>query len=157
MARSRRMAAFLVFALIFGAAGVVAGPARATSGGSHSGHGGGHDSHGGSSCGVYPIALKASVAAAAHPGGVIEDILNGARSGHEGWLTWTGDVSEPALAKSLTPPGDDQRYVNPDNSKDHVLSVGDWVLGKPGAVSSSGVRYALDKLIGRRIVVPLHG
>src|SRR4026209_1906829 len=98
MRRSRRwLTAFVGFVLALSS--VVAFPdnARATGGG------GGHDPQG-FSCGVYPIALKAAVAAAARPGSVIDDILNGAKSGHEGWLTWTGDVSEPALARSLTPP-----------------------------------------------------
>ena len=125
MGRSERRLAFLAFVLTLGAIGVVAAPAGATGGGSHGG------SSGGFSCGVYPVALKAAVVAAARPGDVIEDIANGARSGHEGWLTWTGDSSEPALAKSLTPPGDDQRYVDPDDPKDHLLSVGDWVLESP--------------------------
>ena len=106
-------------------------------------------------CGLYPIGVKASALRNARPGGLIADLTTGTPSGHEGWLTWAGGVSEGTLATSLTPPGDSDRYVNPDDRSDHVLSPDDWVSARPGAVSSRGVRDALDDLIGDRIVVPV--
>ena len=108
-----------------------------------------------SSCDLYPIAASSSLLRGARVGKVIKDLTVGTPSGHEGWLTWTGDVSEPTLAKSLTGPGDSERYVNPDDATDRVLSLGDWVKARPGAVSSSSVRSALDELKGETIVVPV--
>ena len=93
--------------------------------------------------------LKASVGAEA------TDILNSDRRGNRGWLTWAGDVSAPVLAASLTLPGDSGTYRNPDNPVDKILSVGDWVWGRPGVVNSRAVRRALDALIGGQIVVPV--
>ena len=148
MGRShRRLAAVLGFVLTVGA---IPSSAHASDDGHHD-----YGSHDDTSCHVFPIAAASSVLAAASPGAVIDDITHGAPSGHEGWLTWNGDMSEPALAESLTPPGNDNHYVNPDDPSDHVLSIGDWVRGRPGAVSSWNVRGALDELIGRHIIVPV--
>ena len=63
---------------------------------------------------------------------MIPDILNGTKPGNFGWLTWNGDQSATSLAKSLTPPGDAYRYVNPFKPSDHEVSVGDDVLGRTG-------------------------
>ena len=133
MGRARQwLATLLTFGLAAGAMVVLPTTANANGGG-----GGAGDP--GSSCDVYPIAVKSSVVGERHQGKVIEDLTSGAPSGHEGWLTWTGDVGEPALAKSLTPPGDSERYVNPDDATDRVLSVGDWVTGPAGRGVEPGV------------------
>lgn len=83
------------------------------------------------------------------------DIYNGDGPGNFGWLSWTGGPSVPTLVQSLTPPGDSNTYVNPDNPDDHALSVGDWVHGKPGVSNSRLVRDALDNLKGVVITVPV--
>lgn len=107
------------------------------------------------SCNLYPIALnKASVDGKAE-GSQINDIWNGSGSGNFGWLTWAGSKSEPTLATSLTPEGDSNTYVNPQNSQDRTISVGDYILGTPGVTNSNGVRTALDKLKTQDIVVPV--
>ena len=66
-------------------------------------------------CEFYPIALSADTVADVAPGTVLDDILNGAHPGNFGWLTWTGDPRVPTLVNSLTPPGDSDTYVNPDD------------------------------------------
>ncbi len=106
-------------------------------------------------CELYPIALHASTVANAQPGTTLLDIFNGSQSGNFGWLTWTGANSVPSLIDSLTPPGNSGTYTNPDNASDHVVSVGDWVQGRPGVANASGVRNALDTLKTRDIVVPV--
>jgi hypothetical protein len=56
---------------------------------------------------------------------------------------------------SLTPPGDSNTYLNPNNSNDHSVSLGDWVSGRPGVANSRGVRDTLDVLKTLTIVVPV--
>ena len=112
-----RWTAALTATLVLAFTVTVVGPAPASAGGDH-GEGGGH----GSSCAVYPIAVKSSVLASARTGKVIDDLTGVTPSGHEGWLTWTGENGAPVLAKSLTPPGDDENYRNPDDPSDrHAL------------------------------------
>jgi Bacterial Ig domain len=125
-------------------------PMSATAGGNQGGGGSGS-----SSCDLYPLGADAALLTPSRVGKVVDDLMAGTPSGHEGWLTWTGDVSDPALAKSLTPPGDAKRYVNPDDPADHVLSVGDPVASRPGSTTSAPVHIALDKLLRKRIVVPV--
>ena len=84
------------------------------------------------SCELYPIALSLETLDGVAPGTELEDISNGVRPGNFGWLIWSVRPSIHALAKSLTPPGDSDSYVNPDNHSDHVVSLGDFVRGKPG-------------------------
>jgi hypothetical protein len=88
-------------------------------------------------------------------GSVISDIYNGVQPGNFGWLTWAGSPNEPTLVDSLTPPGDSGTYSNPFNRDDHVVSVGDWVQGKPGISNSGQVRKALETLKQIDIVVPV--
>ncbi len=142
---TRRWSWLVAGAVTVGAIGVLPAAANAT---------GAAVENGPASCDVYPIGVRSSVLASARAGDPIADLTLGAPTGHEGWLTWAGAVDEPTLGRSLTPPGDSERYVNPDDPTDHVVSVGDWVTGRPGSVSSGGVRKALDKLIGKPIVVP---
>ena len=106
-------------------------------------------------CQLYPIALSAKSLVGVQTGGVIQDILNGTKPGNFGWLTWNGDLDVSTLAKSLTPPGDSFRYVNPFDSHDHEVSVGDKVLGRPGTVNASSVRAALEKLKKVDAIVPV--
>jgi PKD repeat protein len=108
-----------------------------------------------SSCDLYPIGLHVDVLTGAAPGDVLEDILNGPQPGNFGWLSWTGDPSVPVLINSLTPPGDSHTYVNPDDPDDNVVSVGDWVYGRPGVTNARNVRVALDGLKSVDIVVPV--
>ena len=106
-------------------------------------------------CELYPIALSAQTLANVQPGAAITDIFNGAQPGNFGWLSWAGSPSEPTLVNSLTVPGDSSTYVNPDDPNDHVVSVGDWVTGKPGVSNSRAVRDALDQLEDYEITVPV--
>ena len=106
-------------------------------------------------CGLYPIALSSQTLTGVQPGTVVNNIMNGKQPGNFGWLTWAGSPSVPTLAASLTPPGNSDTYVNPDNPNDRVLSVGDWVQGKPGVSNSKNVRDALDALKAVDIVVPV--
>ncbi|MGC9400797.1 MAG: vWA domain-containing protein [Anaerolineae bacterium] len=109
-------------------------------------------------CGeLYPIALHIDTIAGAQMGDELVDIYNGTGPGNFGWLSWTGDPSVPTLVQSLTPPGDSDTYVNPDDSDDHTLSTGDWVHGKPGVSNSKSVREALDTLKDYVITVPVWG
>jgi YD repeat-containing protein len=119
------------------------------------GQGGGQSGGRNPSCSLYPIAVRASALAGRRNGDEIDDLTTTGPPGHVGWLMWRRDLSEGALADSLTPPGDSHRYQNPDDVTDHLVSVGDWVSGRPGAVSSRGVRDALDQLTGDQIVLPV--
>jgi len=104
---------------------------------------------------LYPIALHVEMLTEAQVGDELMDVYNGAGSGDFGWLSWTGDPSALTLARSLTQPGDSDTYVNPADSDDHMLSVGDWVYGKPGVSNARSVRDALDMLKSIVITVPV--
>jgi hypothetical protein len=106
-------------------------------------------------CNLYPIALNQETLVGAEPGDILDDIMNGGQPGNFGWLTWNGNNSVPALVASLTPPGNSHIYENPNDPDDHIVSIDDWVEGKPGVSNASGVRNALDNLIGMEIVVPI--
>ena len=106
-------------------------------------------------CQLYPIALSATSLSGVTAGNAINDIYNGTQPGNFGWLTWAGSPNVPTLVKSLTPPGDSSTYVNPDDSSDKEVSVGDWVQGKPGVSNSSNVRSVLDELKSTDITVPV--
>ena len=107
-------------------------------------------------CALYPIALSTQSLVGVNIGDVLPDILNGALRGNFGWLSWTGDLAdEPTLVTSLTPPGNSNTYINPNDPADHLISVGDWVRGKPGVTDSSSVRAALDTLKTIDIDVPV--
>lgn len=109
----------------------------------------------GEACRLYPIALARGTLLDARVGDVLHDILNGTRPGNFGWLTWSGSPSVPTLASSLTPPGDCEDYVNPDDPSDAAISPGDWIQGCPGVKNGKKVRDALDALIGQEILVPI--
>jgi RHS repeat-associated protein/uncharacterized repeat protein (TIGR01451 family) len=107
------------------------------------------------SCDLYPIALSSQSLSGIAVGATIADIANGTQPGSFGWLSWRGSPSEPTLVASLTPPGDSNTYTNPDAAGDHVVSIGDWVLAKPGVSDSKKVRNALDRLKTLDITVPV--
>jgi hypothetical protein len=104
---------------------------------------------------LYPIALDERSLTGLSIGDTIVDIYNGVQPGNFGWLTWAGSPSEPTLAKSLTPPGNSHTYTNPLNRNDHLVSIGDWVEGKPGVSNSDKVRSALEALKQVDITVPV--
>src|SRR5262245_11707666 len=106
-------------------------------------------------CALYPIALSSQSLSNVSVGATVADILNGTQPGNFGWLTWAGSPSESTLVKSLTPPGNSATYVNPDNSADHQINVGDWLKGKPGVSNGKPVRDALNALAALEIVVPV--
>src|SRR6185295_18318737 len=106
-------------------------------------------------CDLYPIALSKKSVEGVAVGAVLPDIYNGVQPGNFGWLTWAGSPSEPTLATSLKPPGNSQTYINPLNRNDHVVSIGDWVQGKPGISNSDRVRKDLENLKRIDIVVPV--
>jgi fibro-slime domain-containing protein/RHS repeat-associated protein len=106
-------------------------------------------------CQLYPIALSAESLAGAGPGQLLPDIYNGQQPGNFGWLSWDGAPGEPALVASLTPPGNSSTYINPNDPADQLLSVGDWVSGRPGISNSNQVRQTLDTLLTLDIDVPV--
>jgi RHS repeat-associated protein len=106
-------------------------------------------------CNLYPIALNSRSLKGVATGGLIGDIYNGTKSGNFGWLSWAGNSSAPALASSLTPPGNSNTYINPHNPSDREVSAGDWVRGNPGISNSKNVRDALDALKAKDIIVPV--
>jgi hypothetical protein len=109
----------------------------------------------GAGCALYPIALHTDALVGLEPGDEL-NVWNGKGSGNFGWLTWTGDNSIPALAASLTPPGNSDTYINPWDPGDHTVSIGDWVNGRPGVGNSQQVRDALDALIQEEgIILPV--
>src|SRR5688500_3448930 len=69
-------------------------------------------------CALYPIALHTATLAGQPAGALLPDMLNGARAGQFGWLSWNGRPDAPTLAASLTPPGNSTTYVNPDDATD---------------------------------------
>jgi hypothetical protein len=105
-------------------------------------------------CPDFPIALPYQLLGSVPTNTVIMNIVNGAQLSNFGWLTWDGNTSDATLIASLTPPGNSTNYVNPDNSTDHNLVAGDWVLSRP-SVSKKNVRTALDNLVGEDIIVPV--
>ena len=106
-------------------------------------------------CNLYPIALHQSSLVGLAPGDQIPDIFAGSQPGNFGWLTWAGSPSAPTLATSLTPRETARTYINPNDSSDHLVSVGDQVQGIPGVRNSRAVRDALDVLKTIAITVPV--
>ncbi|MGD0744617.1 MAG: hypothetical protein ABSA45_05635 [Verrucomicrobiota bacterium] len=106
-------------------------------------------------CDLYPIALSAQTVANVAPGAVINDILNGTQPGNFGWLTWTGNPSEPTLVQSLTSGGDSYTYVNPFAPGNNQITAGVWIQGKPGVSNGKAVHDALSALEGQVITVPI--
>lgn len=107
-------------------------------------------------CPIHPLGVPRLLLQDAEPGSSYMSIPVGDADAIA-WLTWTGDPSAQALAASLVPPGDSDRYRNPDDPTDQRLDPGDWAKRVPGRVHSATVRNALDALVGHDIVVPVLG
>lgn len=105
-------------------------------------------------CEIFPITIPQQILATVQPGTSLGQIDRGTGSGNFSWLTWTGSTSATTLAMSLTPPGDSYAYVNPDNTNDRLLQIGDWAQGATGSMNSSYVRERMDILKTRDIVIP---
>lgn len=105
---------------------------------------------------LYPIAVSKYSLTNAAVGDVIPNLLNGTLPGNFGWLTWAGSSSASATTAGLVPPGTSGTYVNPNNSTDRVLSVGDWVRGNSGLSNSKDIRNALDNLKQIDITLPVY-
>jgi hypothetical protein len=106
-------------------------------------------------CNLYPIAIHNSSLSGVAVGQEVRDLRNGAKAGNFGWLAWTSKRSTSALVRSLTQPGDSNTYVNPNDPKDHSVSVGDNVRGRGDVDNSHSVREALLDLRSRTITVPV--
>ncbi|MBW7886379.1 MAG: tandem-95 repeat protein, partial [Caldilineaceae bacterium] len=106
-------------------------------------------------CSLYPIALYKGTLEGVNPGSYVDNILNGTQPGNFGWLTWSGNGNVPTLVNNLTPPGNSDTYVNPNQPGDHLVSINDWIRGVPGVKNAREVRNALDRLLGIEIVVPV--
>ncbi|MCA9969523.1 MAG: pilus assembly protein [Anaerolineales bacterium] len=110
--------------------------------------------------------------------GDVFKIFQGIGSGSFGWLVWNAGISANAntLERSLTWPGDSldyadhgdggqpaaaqynwvvRGYVNPNDSSDTSLHVGDLIATSTGVISASGVRNQLNSHVstGRQLRV----
>src|SRR5215813_7406350 len=83
-------------------------------------------------CPLYPLTFPGQLFTNVPTNTVVIDVFNGVLSEDFSWVTWTGDLSQPTLVASLVPPGNSTNYVNPDDSTDHEVNVGDWIVGRPG-------------------------
>lgn len=98
--------------------------------------------------------------------GYVYRVWNGFGSGNFGWLVWNDGInaSQTTLEASLGWPGDSKDYtdhgdggqalgefnhvvrgyINPDDTSDLSLNIGDWVPASTGTVNSNGVRTTLN-------------
>ena len=103
--------------------------------------------------------------------GYLYKIQNGAGAGTFGWLRWNTGISASSgnLGNSLTWPGDAidyedhgdggqaidpfthvvRGYINPYDSTDYQINIGDWVTVNTGSVNSNGVRTLINEHIDR--------
>jgi hypothetical protein len=106
--------------------------------------------------------------------GYIYKVQNGSGSGAFGWLVWNNRINASAntLANSLTYPGDSRDYsdvgncsantcptplythmvlgyVNPLDTSDLGMNIGDWVTVNTGSVNSDGVRTVVNDHIAK--------
>jgi len=88
---------------------------------------------------------------------ILRQSTYGLADGNFGWLTWDGSTTDEALAVSLTLPGNNYIYANPNDPTDHTVSAGDWVLGRSEVSSSQVVSNALASLAASnyKVVVPV--
>jgi hypothetical protein len=106
-------------------------------------------------CEVYPITVPHSLVGGAANGTSFDLIQFGNAAGNHSWVTWNGDTSGAAAAISVTPPGNDSSYINPNDATDSVLGISDWVTGLSYFPTSGGTTNALDLQIGKDIIIPL--
>lgn len=105
--------------------------------------------------------------------GYVYRVQNGFGAGNFGWLLWNQGRpgSANSLADSLTWPGDStdytdhgdnqiypaaaayphvvRGYVEPGDSTDTAMHIGDWVAANTGSVNANGVRNALESTVDR--------
>jgi hypothetical protein len=107
-------------------------------------------------CPLVPLTVAADALRDMHNVGILTTTVTSSLTDTVGWLTWTGDPSDEALVRSLTPPGNGSSYRNPDNPDDHTLTAGKWVRGRIPATAGAG-RAALAELAAQhfKVVVPL--
>jgi len=106
-------------------------------------------------CPIYPIALPKARVDGLSPGALINQLERGTGPGNFSWLTWTGANDAPTMAGSLTPPGDSDTYVDPDDASDRLLNIADWAQGSPGSMNSNAIRDAMDVLKTIDIILPV--
>ncbi|TDR22310.1 Ig-like domain-containing protein [Marinicella litoralis] len=106
-------------------------------------------------CELYPYVLEDIQVQNLQVGDQVNNYSTSVGNGNYSLLTWEGCNDTNTLAQSFVMPGDSHNYVNPDNSADHQVNVGDWIQGAPGKNNARHVRDALDDLIGQVITVPL--
>ena len=118
----------------------------------------------GEGCELIPIALHQDAAANTE----LSNIFQGSGPGQFGWLRWKSGKSNYAGTNAntnsspyLTAEIENPRlaihdYVNPNNSDDTVLNVGDSVWGLPGATVSSDVRAEMDLRVGQTVTLPVY-
>jgi hypothetical protein len=106
-------------------------------------------------CPLYPLIFPGQLFSNVAPNTVVIDVFNGVLSEDFSWATWTGALDQPTLVASLVPPGNSTNYVNPDDSTDHEVNVGDWIVGRPGVPNSIDIRDAIDNLHDTDLIVPI--
>lgn len=106
-------------------------------------------------CPLYPLIFPGQLFTNVDTNTVVIDVFNGDLSQDFSWVTWTGALDQATLVASLVPPGNSTNYVNPDDSTDHEVNIGDWVVGRPGVPNSIDIRDALDDLHDTDLIVPI--
>ena len=106
-------------------------------------------------CPLYPLIFPGQLFTNVPTNTVVIDVANGVLSEDFSWVTWTGALDQPTLVASLVPPGNSTNYVNPDDSTDHEVNIGDWIVGRPGVPNSIDIRDALDNLHDSDLIVPI--
>jgi hypothetical protein len=108
------------------------------------------------SCPLAPLVVAADAVQNAGTREILTTTVTSSLTDTVGWLSWTGDPSDDALARSLTPPGNAGTYRNPADPNDHALTAGKWVSGRIPATAGAG-RAALAQLAAQhiKVVVPL--
>ncbi|MBQ0755250.1 MAG: hypothetical protein KBT86_13485, partial [Gammaproteobacteria bacterium] len=108
-------------------------------------------------CELYPFTLSESLIREGEQDEHFQNVPLGTGEGNYSWLAWRGDNDAPTIAAALLPPGNSHLYINPSDSSDTQLDVGDWVEGAPGVKNSKAIRSNLQALVGRDIIVPVWG
>ncbi|WP_199524821.1 Ig-like domain-containing protein [Pseudoalteromonas sp. bablab_jr011] len=104
-------------------------------------------------CEIYPLTLPHDLIKNEVPYSH-EKVPLGRGNGNYSWLTWSGDNNAKSLAEGFISPGTSDSYINPYDSSDNLVEVGDWVQGVPGVKNSKELNTNLSKLIGKDIIVP---
>jgi len=107
-------------------------------------------------CSIFPITVPADLLQGASGGDTFQSIPLGTGPGNYNWLSWNGTNDANSIATRLQPPGNSYTYVNPHQSSDNQLNVGDWVQGAPGVKNSKGIRTAMDALLNQNIILPVY-